>query len=271
MNADGPGTPRERARGGRTVAEPPTAQVPSPTRPGPPGALLRAASGVLDEIVAGLESLANAAAPLWEGPPPRGSDLAELRPVIQQLLARHGDLVVGAGVAVGPDDLADEGRHLEWWWSRGAGGAEALRVNLDPSAPDFYDFVTDEWFRRTVETGEVVVAGPVVDYACTNDYALTVGHPIEHGGDVVAVAAADVPIERLEARLLPVLAAGGEALVVVNADGRVVLSTTATLWPGARLDASVAARGVPIDVGPLAGWRLVHDPDEPDSGEDSPH
>lgn len=217
------------------------------------------AAGALDDVVAALGQLAVAATPLWEGRDPLGSDLAEVRPVIQKLLTEHGDLVVGAGLAVGPDGLADGSRHLEWWWSRGSGAPEALRVNLDAGAPDCYDFVTEPWFDQVVRTGDVVVAGPVVDYACTNDYALTVGHSVIHDGEVVAVAAADVPIERLESRLLPLLGATGQDIALVSGEDRVVLSTTARLWPGARLVAA-SGDGTPLGHGPLAAWRLLLNP-----------
>lgn len=241
-----------------------TSATRSPAAPGRPADVTEVAR-VLDDVVDDLARLAGGAAPLWADGPPRAAGLAVLRPVIHDVLAARSHLVVGAGLAVGPGWLADEDRALEWWWTRGGRAAEALRVNLEPSAPDFYDFVAEEWFDEAVRTGRTAVAGPVVDYACTNDYALTIGYPVVHGDAIVAVAAADVPVERLEARLLPVLARHPRPLVVGNAAGRVVLSATATRWPGDRLDEETLGRGMPLGRGPLADWRLV--PAEDRGGE----
>jgi hypothetical protein len=58
---------------------------------------------------------------------------------------------------------------------------KALRVNLDPAAPDFYDYTTADWYATTLRTLEPRMSGPYVDYACTSQYAVTDGRP-GHGG-----------------------------------------------------------------------------------------
>ena len=225
--------------------------------------LLTPAVAALDALWGQLSVLAQEAAALWSGGPPAGDALATLRPTIKEVLLDEADLAAGAGVAAGPEDLAHGDRRLEWWWTRPTGGAEALRVNLDPSAPDGYDFTAEAWFTQTVADAVPVVAGPVVDYACTGDYALTVTHPVTAHGRVVAVAAADVPIARLEARAMPLLTEGGRARVVVNAVGRVVLSSAPWLPPGARVTPDAAAHGWPLPHPALAGWHLLEPPPPP--------
>ena len=49
------------------------------------------------------------------------------------------------------------------------------------------------------------VAGPYVDYACTNEYAVTLSMPVPDGDDLLGVAAADVLVSSLETRVLPAL------------------------------------------------------------------
>ncbi|CCH77658.1 exported hypothetical protein [Nostocoides japonicum T1-X7] len=218
--------------------------------------LLVATVDALGTVLSGLSALAAEAAGLWRGGPPPVADLATLRHPIGMMLSDHADLIVGAGIAVGPDRLADADRHLEWWWARPGGGLESLRVNLDPSAPDFYDFAGEEWFAGPEATLDPCVAGPYVDYACTNDYALTVAHPVVQRGRMVAVAAADLPVASLEARTLPALAPGAPRGVLVNASGRVVLSTVADLLPGERVDDRLAPSRSTAAPAPIPGWRL---------------
>ncbi len=225
-----------------------------------PDDLLTVTTRALETVFSGLRDLATAAAPLWSEEPPRVASLATLRPPIGQLLTECADLVIGAGVAVGSGRLLDQDRHLEWWWSRPGGTTESLRVNLDPTAPDVYDFVTEEWFAAATGSGLPFVAGPYVDYACTNDYALTLAHPVVHRGEVVAVAAADLPVRRLEAWTLPAVGAAtlGRPQVLVNGSGRVVLSTDPALLPGGRADAGRLAGGRTVaGAPPVPQWWLV--------------
>src|SRR4051794_30911319 len=71
---------------------------------------------------------------------PSAPHLGALRETVFAFLGQHGDLAVGCGLVVVPGVLADRDRHLEWWWVRGDRGPESLRVNLDQSAPDAYDY-----------------------------------------------------------------------------------------------------------------------------------
>jgi hypothetical protein len=158
-----------------------------------------------------------------------------LREVVFPFLADHADLAVGCGLAVMPGVLADRDRHLEWWWVRGERGPESLRVNLDQSAPDAYDYTRFEWFNAPLTARKSLVTGPYLDVACTNEYVLTVGTPVLVGGRPVALAAADLPMDRVERRLIPILEVDVGPCVLVNRHGRVVASTLSTVLPGSRL------------------------------------
>jgi hypothetical protein len=195
--------------------------------------------GELGHVFAGLADLGRAFGTL-PGAPLRRADVETLRPEIFALLAEHEDLLNGAGVVTAPGLLADAPRWLEWWWGP---GPEPLRVNLDPAAPDFYDYTTTEWFAAT----EPTMSGPYVDYACTNEYAITLSVPVPGFG----VAAADVLVANLERRVLPALVAIDRPAALTNGDGRIIASNAAALAPGLRVG------GRP---GAASGWLVVEPP-----------
>jgi hypothetical protein len=143
-------------------------------------------------------------------------------------------------VVTAPGLLADAPRWLEWWWGA---GPERLRVNLDPAAPDFYDYTTTEWYTASAPC----LAGPYVDFACTNEYAITMSVPVVGFG----VAAADILVASLERRVLPALVALDRPVALTNAAGRVIASNTPELTPGLRVD---------VGDGRASGWRLVDAP-----------
>jgi methyl-accepting chemotaxis protein-like sensor len=214
----------------------------------------------LEGVFGALELLARELLELAAGAEPLGrDDLASLRPAIFELLATHRGLVAGAGVITAPDLLRDAPRWLEWWWTTASGTPEALRVNLDPSAPDFYDYTTADWYATPERTLARRVAGPYVDYACTNEYAITLSLPIRSGDRVLGMAAADVLVSSLERKVLPVLAAIGHPSALASADGRVIASNSPAWAPGLRLAAD-QPRTAPADhnlAHPLRSWILV--------------
>jgi hypothetical protein len=199
----------------------------------------------LERVFAGLGGLGAALVALAaERDPLRREHVAKLRPAIFELLAGHPDLLTGAGVVTAPGLLDDAPRWLEWWWSSDRGAPEPLRVNLDPSAPDFYDYTTTEWYSAPEDR----IAGPYVDYACTNEYALTLSSPVHLGSRRLGVAAADVVVANLERRVLPALVALGRPTALVNAEGRVIACNDAQLLPGMRVELPAPSRG---------SWQLV--------------
>jgi hypothetical protein len=72
------------------------------------------------------------------------------------------------------------------------------------------------------------------------------------GAEFLGVVGADVPVSRLETLLLRDWGRLGADVVVVNADGRVVVGNTADALPGERRS---VADG-PTVVVPDVGWRL---------------
>jgi hypothetical protein len=217
---------------------------------------LESVFSALDTLGAQLSELTDAATAA--GRPLHRDDLAALRPVIFDVLATHRGLVAGAGVITVPDLLRDAPRWLEWWWTRAAGTPEALRINLDPTAPDFFDYTTADWYATPERTRTRQVAGPYVDYACTNEYTITLSTPIRPGERLLGMAAADVLVSSLERQVLPALMAVGHPVVLASADGRVIASNSPRWAPGLR---AAVDRGVPA---------VASDPDRAPVGPSSP-
>jgi hypothetical protein len=184
-------------------------------------------------------------------------DLAELRPTIFSILDAGKGLVSGAGVVVVPGLLADRDRWLEWWSLTAASTRpEPLRVNLDSDAPDFYDYTTADWFATPRATLAPHLAGPFVDYDCTNTYALTLSTPILRDREFLGVAAADVLVASLERHIVPRLADLDRPVALITAAGRVIASNDPELVAGQRLPTEdLAASAEPAD--PVATLRLV--------------
>lgn len=159
-------------------------------------------------------------------------DIAGLGPRIKGHLSAGQGLVVGLGLIVAPDVLEDEPLRLEWWQSEpGQEEPAALQVDLNRLSLGFYDYERAEWFDVPRRSGVRHIVGPYVDVHGTGQYILTFTVPIVVEGQFLGVAGADVPTTWLESRLLSEVGTDLE-VVVLNADGRVVLSTASRFLVG---------------------------------------
>jgi DNA-binding FadR family transcriptional regulator len=189
--------------------------------------VLKRITAQFEQIFVSLDPLAAAFAELAGGTDKaRPEGLPKLREIIFEVLNTHNELVAGAGVIAAPDTMRGSRYWLEWWWTRTSGGPEALRVNLDPAAPDFFDYTNADWYLTPMCTSARHVAGPYVDYACTNEYALTVAVPVTIHDRFAGVAAADVLVSNLQRQLLPALRTLSEPAVLLNSGGRVIASSS---------------------------------------------
>ncbi|HEV7626942.1 MAG TPA: cache domain-containing protein, partial [Streptomyces sp.] len=132
------------------------------------------------------------------------ADLAALRRGLHARLSKPG-LISGAGFVAAPGLLADAPAWLEWW-QRGPGGdVRPLLLDLDPEHSAYSDYTHWEWFALARDTGQRAVAGPYVDYLCSDEYSLTLSVPVYVGERFAGVAAADVYLPDFEAAVMPVL------------------------------------------------------------------
>jgi Cache domain len=222
--------------------------------------LLAGITALIERVLASVTEVAEAmtavAAAARGRRPLRRGDLAALRPLVRQVLARHRGFAAGAGVVLAPDVLADAPRCIDWWWADQ--GIGQLEVDLDPASAEFYDYTTTEWYREPARTGQPCIAGPYVDYICTHKYTFTVSVPVVDDGRFMGVAGADILAGEVERMLLPGLSTPGRAsgpAVLVSGNGRVIASGTASILPGTVLR--------PAGPGPAAGplpWRLLSGP-----------
>ncbi len=227
---------------------------------GPEGVLALVVSD-LDHLFADLDGLAREFADLSRAAKGRLAvdDLAALRPSIFAILADRVGLVSGAGVVVDPGLLGDAERWLEWWSATTPGSRpEPLRVNLEPTAPDFYDYLTNDWFTSPRDTLQPTMSGPFVDHACTNMYAVTLSVPVVADGAFVGVAAADVLVASLEREVMPALLGLDSPAALTTAAGRIIASNCPAVRSGERLEPSARSSTRYTSArAPLDGLRVV--------------
>ena len=166
---------------------------------------------------------------------------------------------VGAGFIADSDVVSARGVHFAWWLGplddNPVLGATTVPTRLDLTTRGYAEYLRDfrslEWFRVPATTFQAHVTGPYVDHLCTCDYILTFTSPVRStAAGVAGVVGADVAVRRLERDLLPAFLHADEPVALVNADGRVILSTEPALQVGtiAQSDIRVASAGAPFTV-----------------------
>jgi len=157
-------------------------------------------------------------------------------------LERAGALEIGGGFVAAPGFLADAEWHLAWWLGGTAGGRSGsaprvrrLLATEDPGDDAFRDYTTLEWWRVPATTRAPHITGPYVDYLCTDDYTLTLTTPVMLADTMVGVVGADLYVADVERSILPSLRSVAETTTLVNAWGRVVVSTDPHLATGSIL------------------------------------
>lgn len=187
-------------------------------------------------VFAPLRAMA-AAVTIPVGRAPLLAEFAAIEPLAIAELRRADALVVGSGLVADPGLIADAPWHLAWWTGGPGRPIEPLRTVSDPAADGFRDYTLLEWWAVPRRTGRRHVTGPYVDYLCTDALTLTFTVPVHRAdGSMAAVVGSDVYVARAERFLLPAMRAAGERPVtVVNAAGRVVVSTFAGHATGALL------------------------------------
>lgn len=184
-------------------------------------------------------------------------DVAGLKAVIIERLAAHPE-ADGLGFLTARQLLPDRERHIEWW-QRGAVGFVPMRLNLDPTSVDVYDYFEMEWFAAA-RRGRRAVFGPYVDYSGADRYVCTVTVPVADEAFLGAVGT-DLPMSALEPRLLGVLRGADRDVVLINAERRVVAANCSRWLVGSKLprvpragDGEFLAAG---EVGLDSGWVLA--------------
>jgi hypothetical protein len=155
-------------------------------------------------------------------------------------------MLVGAGFIADGEIVRGRDVHFAWWLgpleANPVLGSTTEPTRLDLTTRGYTEYLRDfralEWYAIPATTRHAHVTGPYVDHLCTCDYILTLTMPVhardgaEGGSRMVGVVGADVAVRRLEQELLAAFLDVHEPLALVNADGRVVVSTEPTLQVG---------------------------------------
>lgn len=167
--------------------------------------------------------------------PVRTAELTVLDDLAIDALNRPDGLIVGAGFVVAPGILADREYWLQWWSDYNTprtGVPEQLVVETDPRSESFNDYTRLPWFAVPARTGRRHLTGPYVDYLCTDEYTLTYTVPVVARGTLAGIVGADVYARAMVSLLAPRLEACSSPVTVVNANGRVLASTSTELQTG---------------------------------------
>lgn len=224
---------------------------------------------ILDGVFDAIDPLAQALHDLFSvhavtGAAVSTADLAPLQPVVFEVLDRRPEFA-SAGFAFAPCALADRERHLDWWHRVPAVGYEPVLVDVDPSAPNRYDYVALDWYAGAVRNAGRYAHGPIVDETQGHSYILTFALPVVVDERLVGVVGTDVSMSRLEHVLIRPLRRIAAEAVLVNDDRRVVASNCATWTTGEKLrthpNLDRASWQISVPVTGDLGWSLsVHRP-----------
>lgn len=137
--------------------------------------------------------------------------------------------IYGAGFCA-TADVVNEGNPLAWWQGPDRALLASSTFGPGQAAIDLHRL---EWYRVPAQSLERHVAGPFVDYLCSNEITLTVSLPLSLDEQFSGVMCADVVIASIEEQFLPLLNQFDEA-AIINLNGRVVVSTDAEHETGDR-------------------------------------
>ena len=212
------------------------------------GAELRRATGEVDAFFDGVFAPLEAWLPelqeqlrgaLAHGPVPGAQLTALVEERAHRILDDADRPLYGAGYCAS-DRAVSEGNPLAWWQ-----GPERSLLASSTFGPGqaAIDLVRLEWYRVPEASGVRHVAGPFVDYLCSNEITITSSMPVEVDGEFLGVICADVLVSALEGALLPSLA-GLPNATLVNTGGRVVVSTDPDFETGDRYAGADPVRGI---------------------------
>ena len=120
-------------------------------------------------------------------------------------------------------------------WTRISGEPEALRVNLDPAAPDFFDYTSADWHLTPMRNSTRHVAAPTLTMRAPMNTRSPSRVPVTIYDRFAGVAAADVLVLNLERQLLPALLTLSKPGVLLNSGGRVIASSSPQFASGMRV------------------------------------
>lgn len=210
---------------------------------------------ILDGITSALETLAATVADAVEHSVTESQGRTKISRAAMAGLAGCDVELDGLGFLAEPWAVFGSEYWVSWWKLTAEGVVAHDGHVVDPGRDDFYDYAAHEYFTNPRGTGEMAAEGPYVDYGGTNDYTVTFATPVVSERRFIGVAAADLAVAAIERELAPWLVANKRAVVITNAERRVIVSNA----PGARVGYFLpeADDYVAEPVGAF-GWSLLH-------------
>jgi len=148
---------------------------------------------------------------------------ALVKPYALQTLALPALPIYGSGFIAAIDLLTDAHSHLAWWQGEDRRQLVLASQTVNKENIDYSEL---EWYRVPMTTGKPHVAGPHVDYLCSDEYTITVAAPADVEGTRIGVAGVDLLVSSVERELTPQFTTlGRHEVTLVNAFDRVVVST----------------------------------------------
>lgn len=158
---------------------------------------------------------------------------AQLTQLVEQdskeLVSSTEYLVYGAGFC-GSDYVVSTGNPLAWW--QGPELRLLASSTFGPGQAEI-DLSRLEWYRVPRSTHKAHVAGPFVDYLCSNEVTVTLSYPLIIRDHFAGVACADLLVTTLEKTLQPRLDLPKQS-ALLNTSGRIVLASDFDGEPGDR-------------------------------------
>ncbi len=151
------------------------------------------------------------------------------RPTVLELLHAQNSPMAGAGFVAGAGVLGENRSYIAWWQGEDMERVDAL-ANFSPQSLGRY--IRAEWFKVPMTTGQPHVTGPYIDLLCTDEYVLTFTHPVLRNGELAGVVGVDVTAQTFERAALGILRRIGPSAVLLNADGRSIVSACAEVDSG---------------------------------------
>ncbi|MFE4834643.1 cache domain-containing protein [Arthrobacter sp. NPDC056691] len=213
----------------------------------------------LERVFADLAVLDKATTDILAAPGTSRTKLESLRPVVEDIVLKHGGLVDSAGVSVARGLFSDADAWHQWW-SLVGGRLVFIPHNLNPASINYYDYTEMTWYERPLASGRPELIGPYIDFGGADMKIVTASRPVLHEQRTVAVAGADLSMESIERTFLLNLGRRDEHVALITETGKVVASNSARFAPGTRFEGPHGGPGsVPVPVADLstAPWRLI--------------
>jgi len=184
----------------------------------------------------------------------RLASLVEQRSV--EILTQTELPIYGAGFCAS-ERVVEHGNPLAWWQGPDTQPLASSTFGVGPGAVDLRRL---EWYRTPELTGEAVIAGPFVDYLCSNEVTLTASLPVTLHDEFTGVLCIDVLVSTFERVFGPSISTTPH-VTIMNRGRRVVISSDVELNTGDRVNAlrvpEAGATGSPAGVAYSAEYPFV--------------